>query len=252
MNRWPVGAMLAPLMMLPCSIAFAQDFTAFELSESFDPPDPLYTLNSSATENATAAIEIGPVGGSDGLIFDGSWNVAPQTQESAAGGFVPQGFQLDPLTVEAIGAVAFQADVEVISDNMDPKIQGIFIELIIFQERPDGNSDAFRYFELVLAGESKRLDVVLGEDDFVPFSEGQLDLGPYAPNLAFGLQVGAAYPRELSDDQVFVSGRMTIDNWDLQLIGMPLFEDNFELPPPQEPAASERSVPPPTGPRPPF
>lgn len=252
MNRRPAAAMLALLAGLPCSSAFTQDFTAFELSETFDPPDPLYTLSTSATKNATAAIEIGPVGGSDGLIFDGSWNVAPQTQESAAGGFVPQGFQLDPLTVEAIGAVVFQADVEVISDNMDPKIQGIFIELIIFQQREDGNSNAFRYFEQVLAGESKRLDVVLGEDDFIPFSEGELDLGPYAPNLAFGLQIGAAYPRDLTDNQVVVSGRMTVDNWDLQLIGMPLFEDNFELPPPQEPAASRSTVRPPTGPRPPF
>lgn len=196
-----------------------------------------YTLVEQASANATAQMQIGDIGGSNGLIFDGSWDVPQNGQESAVGGLVPviptpADFQLDPADVDGIAGIRWTLDLEVISATMMPPIQGIFAQLVVYQEQSNGTVMAFAddatNGNFIEAGQSKMLDVVLVESDFG--SPGNRpDFRAIGRSMSFGLQFGAVYPRTINPDPFFVDGRMTGDNWTIEIIGgAGYLDDGFE------------------------
>lgn len=226
--------LLAFMLQLSMS-AHAGDLTL--ISDNLDVLPPGYALVEQATENATADMQIGDIGGSNGLIFDGTWDVPAGGQESALGAMspvipTPADFQLDPADVDGIAGVRWTLDLAVISDTMVPPIQGIFAQLVVFQEQSDGTvlgfADDATNGNFIEAGQSKALDVILVESDFG--SPGNRpDFSSLGRPLSFGLQFGATYPRTINPDAFFVDGRMIGDNWVIEIIGgAGYLNDGFE------------------------
>lgn len=205
-----------------------------------------YTLSEFTSANATASMQIGDVGGSNGLIFDGTWNVPAGGQEFAVGSMAPViatpgDFQLDPAAVDGVAAVRWMLDAAVISSTMVPPEQGIFAQLVVFQQQPDGSVLAFADAgNFIPAGGSETLDRVLVESEFgLPGQHP--DFRAVGRPLSFGLQFGASYPRTTQPGAFFVDGRMTGDNWQVEILGgAGIFNDGFEA---VEPIVTVRSAP---------
>ncbi len=192
-----------------------------------------YSLSEFASANATAEIQVGDIGGSNGLIFDASWNVPASGVEVAIGAMIPvipthADFQLYPIDIGGFSEIRWMLDLEVISSTMTPPEQGIFAQLVVHQQQPNGSVLAFAdQGNFIQAGESKVLDVVTTETDF-----GQPGANPdFSANgrpISFGLQFGATYPRVTNPEAFFVDGRMTADNWRVEITRAGIFSDRFE------------------------
>ena len=194
-----------------------------------------YELLTSSSENATADIQIGDIGDSNGLIFDGSWNVPANGFEFAIGAMAPviptvADFQLVPAEVDGIAAIRWMLDLEVISDTMTPPLQGIFAQLVVFQLQPDNSVLGFADSgQFIQAGEAKTIDVITIETDFGQPGGPHPDFAALAMPMSFGLQINAGYPRETNPNAFFVDGRMTADNWKVEIAGgAGFFSDGFE------------------------
>jgi hypothetical protein len=228
------------LILIPIiavSLLLAKAATAGDLlliDDNLDVLPPGYDFFEGASSNATSSIQIGPIGASNGLIFDGSWNVPENGQESAVGAMVPviptvADFQLVPADVDGVAGIRWMLDVEVISSTMTPPQQGIFAQLVVFQEQADGTVLGFTDDgQFVQVGEAKTLDVVAIETDFGQ-PGAHPDFSALARPMSFGLQLGASYPRTVNPNAFFVDGRMTADNWRVEIAGgAGFFADGFE------------------------
>lgn len=189
-----------------------------------------------ASSNATAEFQIGNLGVSNGLIFDGTWDVPAYGSEYSVGILEPTlptsaDFQLDPADIGGIASVRWTLDVEVISSTMVPPDQGIFVQLYVFQEQSDGSVWNFEdNGHFVVAGQSLSLDITATESDFgVPGDRP--DFSANGGPLSFGLVFGAAYPRTTTPNAFYVDGRMTGDNWTVAVTPAGIFEDRFETQP---------------------
>ena|GEM_PF-6829344 len=223
--------------MISIALLFATAATAGDVVLIDDNLDTLpagYVLSTNASANATADIQIGAIGASNGLIFDGSWNVPANGQEFALGQMLPMiptpaDFQLVPADVDGIAGIRWTLDAEVISTTMTPPQQGIFAQLVVFQLQPDGT--VLSYFDggnFVQAGEARTIDVVAIESDFGQ-PGAQPDFSALALPISFGLVLGAAYPQTINPNAFFVDGRMTADNWRVEIAGgAGFFADGFE------------------------
>lgn len=224
---------LAPAALLLATAATAGDLLLID--DNLDTLPTGYFLITNSSENATADIQIGDIGGSNGLIFDGSWNVPASGFEFAIGAMVPMiptvaDFQLVPAQVDGIAAIRWMLDLEVISATMTPPQQGIFAHLLVFQLQPDGTVMGFiDGGNFIQTGEAKTIDVVAIETDFVQADGLHPDFAALARPMSFGLQLSAGYPRKTVPDAFFVDGRMTADNWKVEIAGgAGFFSDGFE------------------------
>lgn len=201
-----------------------------------------YQLQAYASTNATAEFQIGNLGTFNGLIFDGSWDVAANGSEYAVGVMVPvlqtpAVFQLDPADIGGITSVHWTLDAEVISGTMAAPEQGIFVQLVIFQELAAGGSRAFsdngRFVE---TGQSVSIDITSAESDFGEPGD-RPDFSANGRPVSFGLQIGATYPKTVTPDAFFVDGRLTGDNWTVAVTKDGIFSDSFESEPVLPPLA---------------
>lgn len=219
--------------LLLCGTAAANEVLVID--DNLDVLPEGYVLVTNSSANATATVQIGDIGGSNGLIFDGTWTVAPNTREFAVGGLAPSiptpdDFQLDPADVDGIVSIRWMLDLEVISDTMVPPDQGLFAQLVVFQLQPDFTVSAFLDDgSFVQGGETRTLDVTAVATDFGPPGQHP-DFSPEGLPISFALQLGAAYPRDLLPDAFFVDGRMTADNWKVEVTGGAggVFKNGFE------------------------
>jgi len=228
---------LIPIIAVSVLLLLPNAATAGDLLLIDDNLDVLpsgYSLGESASSNATASIQIGPIGASNGLIFDGSWNVPANGQEFAVGAMAPviptvADFQLIPADVDGIAGVRWMLDLEVISTTMVPPQQGIFVQLAVFQQQPDGTVAAFTDSgNFIQAGEARTIDVIAIESDFGQ-PGARPDFSALARPMSFGLQLGASYPQTVNPNAFFVDGRMTADNWRVEIAGgAGFFADGFE------------------------
>ncbi len=224
--------MLSVAMLLLVNSARAGDIILID--DNLDILPPGYALAESASANATATIQIGEIGSSNGLIFDGSWDVPGNGQEFAVGAMFPviataADFQLDPADVDGIAGIRWMLDLEVISSTMLLPEQGIFVQLVVFQQQPDGSVLGFASSgNLIEPGLATTLDVALIESDF-GLPDEHPDFSAVGRPMSFGLQLGATYPRKIVPDPFFVDGRMTADNWKVEIAGgAGIFNDGFE------------------------
>jgi len=227
----PIASMIS-IALLSATAAIAGDVVLID--DNLDTLPAGYVLSTNASANATADIQIGAIGASNGLIFDGSWNVPANGQEFALGQMLPTiptpaDFQLVPADVDGIAGIRWTLDVEVISTTMTPPQQGIFAQLVVFQLQPDGSVLSFAdQGNFIQAGEASTIDVVAIESDFGQ-PGAQPDFSALALPISFGLVLGAAYPQTINPNAFFVDGRMTADNWRVEIIGgAGFFEDGFE------------------------
>ena len=222
-------------LLLTSSAAMADDILV--INESLNALPQGYELQSGSSANATVDFRIGNIGTSNGLILDGSWDVPPSGEEFAFGVAqpilqFPVDFQIDPRNIGGIASVHWTLDTEVISATMDPSIQGIFAQLLVYQEQTDGFIYSFseRVANYVLAGQSVSLDVTLFESDFIPSVPGSsLDFSAAGRPILFALLLSAVYPRDTTPDAFFVDGRMTAKNWTVSVSNdFSFFKDGFE------------------------
>lgn len=220
-------------LLLNSSLAMAG--TMMVIDESLDSLPPGYQFATAASPNATAAISIGDIGGSNGVIFDGSWDVPASGTEFAVGSVSPivqtlEDLQLDPREIGGIASIHWTLDTEVISTTMVAPEQGIFAQLFVIQEQSDGTLVGFGETggNFVEVGESLSLDITLMESDFG--SPGaRPDFSPLGLRISFALQLGAQYPRDVQPDAFFVDGRMTAVNWTVSVTDSGgVFKDGFE------------------------
>jgi hypothetical protein len=226
--------------LIAAALTFAHAATAADLLLIDDTLDVLpagYTLTESASTNATASMQIGNLGSSNGLIFDGSWDVPVNGQETAVGAMVPviptpADFQLDPADVDGIAGIRWMLDVQVSSSTMAPPEQGIFVQLTVFQLQPDGTVLGFADGgTLIDPGAPRTLDLIAIESDFGQ-PGARPDFSAVGLPMSFGLQMGATYPRTINPAAFFVDGRMTGDNWRVEIVGgAGIFNDSFESEP---------------------
>jgi hypothetical protein len=226
---------LTAAFLLLANPAIAGDVTLID--DNLDVLPPGYVLFENASTNATAAIQIGNIGSFNGLIFDGSWDVPANGQEFAVGAMTPvistpADFQLNPADVDGIAGIRWMLDLEVTSATMTPPEQGIFAQLTIFQQQPDGTVQGFADGgTLIEPGKAITLDLVMIESDF-GLPNAHPDFSAVALPMSFGLQLGATYPRLINPNPFFVDGRMTADNWKVEIAGgAGIFNDGFETPP---------------------
>ncbi len=219
-------------LLLTSSVALAGEVLIID--ENLDVLPLGYQLQTSASTNATADFQIGNLGASNGLIFDGSWDVPANGSEFSVGAMVPilltpADFQLDPGDIDGITSVHWTLDVEVISTTMTPPEQGIFVQLIVFQEQSNGGVLTFADSgNFVVTGQSASLDITLIESDF-GLPGARPDFSATGRPISFALQIGATYPKTTNPDAFFVDGRMTGDNWTVAVTGGgEIFSDSFE------------------------
>ena len=222
-------------LLLTSSVALAGEVLIID--ENLDVLPLGYQLQTSVSANATADFQIGNLGASNGLIFDGSWDVPANGSEFSVGAMVPilltpADFQLDPGDIDGITSVHWTLDVEVISNTMTPPEQGIFVQLIVFQEQANGGVLTFADSgNFVVTGQSVSLDITLFESDF-GLPGARPDFSATGRPLSFALQIGATYPKTINPDAFFVDGRMTGDNWTVAVTdGGGIFSDSFESEP---------------------
>lgn len=220
-------------LMLNIPLAMAGEILVID--ENLDALPPGYQLLTAASPNATAAVQIGDLGGSTGLIFDGSWDVPAGGTEFSVAALAPivstlDDLQLDPREIGGIASIQWTLDLEVISDTMIAPEQGIFAQLFIVQEQSDGTTAAFAEAggNFVQVGQSIALDVTRTESDFG--TPGlRPDFSPMGRRISFALQVGAQYPRDINPQAFFVDGRMTADNWTVTVKdAVGVFKNGFE------------------------
>lgn len=234
MYKRPAATITASILclLLTSSVSMANEIMVID--EDLEVLPQGYQLSFQASANATAAIQIGNLGISNGLIFDGSWNVPASGFEFAVGALgpillTPADFQIDPREIGGVLTVRFTLDAEVISSTMVPPEQGIFAQLFVLQLQENdtvlsfGDTGSF-----VEAGQSVAIDVSWGETDFgAPGSRP--DFSPMGRPIAFALQLGAAYPRTTNPNAFFVDGRMTADNWTVAVTSATgVFRNGFE------------------------
>lgn len=194
-----------------------------------------YQLVASSSANATADIDVGPVGNSNGLRFEGSWNVPANGQEFAVGGLAPviptvNDFQVYPDQVDGIVSLRFTVDLAVISNTMVAPEQGIFAQLLVYQLQEDGTIRAFLDTGVyIIVGESKSVDIVRVESDF-GLPGDRPDFSPSGRPFTIAFQLGAQYPREIVPDPFFIDGIMTADNLKVFYTGGlgSILKDGFE------------------------
>lgn len=203
------------------------------IDEKLDVLPPGYQLREHASSNATAEFQIGNLGVSNGLIFDGSWDVPANGTEHAAGDVTPilhspADYQVDPRAIKGIASIRWTLDARVSSETMVPE-QGIFAQLIIFQEQADGKPAAFSdKGNFVEVGQSVSFDITVTESDFGTPGD-RPDLSATGRPISFGLQFGATYPETTNPDKFYVEGRMTGNNWTVAITdGGSIFSDGFE------------------------
>jgi len=235
MYKAPSATTTAATLCLIVASSTAMAGETLVIDEDLDTLPTGYQLLSGASANATADIQIGNIGGSNGLIFDGSWDVPANGEEFAVGALSPivvtlDDLLLDPREIGGIVSVRWTLDAEVISDTMVAPEQGIFAQLFVLQEQADGFVVSFGETggNFVQVGDSVALDVTLGEADFGA-PGARPDFSPMGRRLSFALQLGAQYPRDTTPDAFFVDGRMTADNWTVTVTdGADVFKNGFE------------------------
>ena len=226
-------------VILGLSLGVAEAAGVPVIDESFDALPQGYTLIEDSSENATASLQIGNVDGSNALIFDGTWSVPVNGQEYSLGALAPElltvdDFQFDPVDTDGITSIQMKLDVEVTSNTMTPPQQGIFVQLSIYQLRPDGYvnffSDNGSNGNFIQAGQSEALDLTFDLSHFPADSFGDRpDFGVNALPMSFGLVFGAAYPRNPPlPNPINLDGRMTGDNWVVEVTGNGIFKDSLE------------------------
>lgn len=220
-------------LLLFSSIASAQSVVVID--DDLDELPPGFSLVTDSSTNATSSLQFGPVGNSTGLVFDGSWDVPGGGREFAISAMTPviptvDDFQFNPTDVDGIRSIRWMLDLAVTSATMVPPEQGVFAQLVVFQHQADGTVMGFPddgFF--VQVGDTVTLDKVALETDFgLPGMHP--DFSPGGRSMSFGLQIGAAYPRDLMPEAFFVDGRMTADNWKVEVLGGlgGVFKDGFE------------------------
>src|SRR5699024_10415464 len=190
-------------------------------------------LQTYATVNATADFQVGSLGASNGLIFDGTWDVPANGQESSAGLLAPilttpADFQLDPADIGGISSVHWSLDAEAISSTMVPPDQGIFAQLYIYQEQADGSVQPFSDGDsFVVVGQSVSLDVTATESDF-GLPGDRPNFSATGRPLSFGLVLGGNYPKTPKSVALYIDGRITGNNWTAAVTKGGIFKDRFE------------------------
>lgn len=242
-------AVVALLLSESASAEFLQ-----VIVDDLDTPPPGFTLVTGASPNASASLQIDDVGGSNGLVFTGTWDVPANGQEFAVGALIPvtettADFQFDPASTGGITGLRWALDLEVISTTMTPGVQGIFAQLVVYQQQPDDTVLAFTDGgNYITAGESTTIDVTAVDTDFGQPGANP-DFSASGGPMSFGLQFGAVYPGVTVPEPFFVNGRMNADNW-LLFVDTPdvedgdLFKDGFEEPMMSEPPAAKTVLPP--------
>lgn len=236
MSKRPIfSPSLITALLLLANPATAGDVILIDDDLNVLPPG--YVLLENSSTNATAAIQIGNIGSFTGLIFDGSWDVPANGQEFAVGAMAPMistpaDFQLDPADVDGIAGIRWMLDLEVTSATMTPPEQEIFAQLTIFQQQSDGTVLGFASRGTQIEpGTAITLDLVMIQSDFGQ-PGAHPDFSAVALPMSFGLQLGATYPRIINPSAFFIDGRMTADNWKVEIAGgAGIFNDGFETPP---------------------
>lgn len=228
-RRLPLASLLLPLVAAPVA---AQEFEIFTISEDFTVQPDGYVLTPLASANATASLQLDEVNSEARLVFRGTWDVPAGGSEDAYGfldpevTFDPSSYQLDPATSDDIAGVTFSIDAEVLNGNFDPG-DGIFLILRVAQRNPDGSNTLYGYGTLIQSNTQEQIDVVLSAADFNAFGAPVPDFSRAGMPISFGLQLGATYRETTGNAPVAVSGTLTADNWELSVLGMPLFADGF-------------------------
>ena len=168
------------------------------------------------------------------MIYDGSWDVPASGSEFSVAALAPilltrDDFQFNPADVEGITSVHWTLDAEVISTTMVPPEQGIFIQLVIFQEQTNGSVRTFADTgNFIVTGQSVSLDIIATDLDFGA-PGARPDFSAVGRPLSFALQIGATYPKTTQPDAFFVDGRLTADNWTVAVTDAGgVFRDGFE------------------------
>ena len=206
------------------------------IDENLDALPSGYQLHAEASANATADFQIGNLGASNGLIFDGSWDVPSNGSEYAVGIMfpilqTPADYQLDPADTGGITRIHWTLDTEVTSTTMTAPEQGIYAQLVIFQELANGGTGFFSDIgHFVETGQSVSLDITATESDYGE-PGNRPDFSATGRPISFALQIGATYPRIITPDAFFVDGRMTGDNWTVAVTTDRVFSDSFESEP---------------------
>jgi len=227
-----VIAMLAPMLTLAATIPV--------INEDFEAPFTGFTLQQYSTANATASIALGDVSGSTGLVFGGSWTVAPDPNpgESATGYIEPnlptaQIHHLNPAEHEGITRVDYSADV-ILNGLQGDTLGNLFMQLLIYQQLPDLSFRIYAQIAVITKIENTTLQnvqVSLKREDFQDFEGKHPDFSPTANPLSFGLQLGAYF-----DYTAFTgteSGHLRADNWVVSVEAPDrLLKDGFEDPVP--------------------
>jgi len=204
------------------------------VNEDFENPFVGYSLSTFTSENATASIELGDVAGSQGLVYGGTWSIAPGEFEFSSGLLVPetpspQDFQFDPSSVDGIVSVTYSVDA-ILNGFPDDDVGNLFVVLVIYQLNDQGGLEVFSQSQVRTTIDSETLinvETQLRREDFLRGDDMMPDFSPDALPMSFGLQLGALF-----DAQEFVGdlqGHLRVDNWTVT-VEFPdrVFEDRYE------------------------
>ncbi len=232
-------AFTSPAILLAAGACFAGQTV---IDEPFDSVPADYELIEGASANATASLQIGNINNSSRLIFDGTWDVPANGSEVSQAAFAPivaaaGDYQVDPAQVDGITSIRFKLDVAVTSDTMMPPDEGVFVNLAIYQMRPDGLTNVFintgPSVNIIPAGSTTTVDLLLNQADYPMDQFGeQANFGDDGLPLSFGLIIGARYTDDSSTGAFFLDGRLTADNWTVEITtgqtpGL-IFADGFQ------------------------
>lgn len=233
MRQTSPTALLSAVLLAASGLCLAD--TIQVVDEDFDDSLTAFSLQPNATANATADIFLADVAGSQGVVYAGTWQIAPGTIESSSGVVVPQlppnaNFQLDPAEVDGVVSVTYTVDA-VLNGFPGDSIGNLFLVLVIYQINDQGQLEVFTQRGVTTLVENTTLQPItvdLAVKDFGDAQGRPPDLGPDGGLLSFGIQLGALF-----DDSVFTGagqGHLSIDNWQV-FVEVPdrIHQDRFEI-----------------------
>mgnify|MGYP006294887339 CR=1 FL=1 len=209
--------------------------TAVVVDENFEDPFGGYTLQPFNSDNATASIVLADVVGSQGVLFQGTWNIAAGQTEFSSGLVIPtsptaQSSDLDPSESDGIVSVSYSIDA-LLNGFIGDDVANLFAVLLIYQLDDQGVVQAFTQTQvqtLIDNLDVERVETKLDRQDFLRAADGALpDFGPEGGPMSFGIQLGALF-----DDTVFTGNRqgsLRIDNFGVE-VEFPdvILRDRFE------------------------
>ncbi|MEM7706194.1 MAG: hypothetical protein AAF358_11610 [Pseudomonadota bacterium] len=189
-----------------------------------------------SSDAATSSLTVDDVAGSLGLVFRGTWTLAPGGAETALGIYRPlladtSELDFSPADNDGIAAIDFSLEAGLPGTAGD-NVTRLFAQLIIYQQLENGAVRAYTQFRQAIVltpGPIQAFSVTnLIADDFDDGSGGRPDFSPTARPMAFGLQLGGrlSTPNNAPGDYL---GGVSADNWAVTVdTGLTIFADGFE------------------------